>query len=146
QQALERDVDDALGLRLVVDERRGWFRQVGHERHHREVADRRVERLAGPESVEPADRYSDLLRHLALGAFPRRLAVPDASTGQGDLARVVSEIGPPAHERHLPGPVGPVQDEGHRGLPGAPPELTPGRVRAEQAFDLIEEVSQRALW
>ena len=73
-------------------------------------------------------------------------AVPDASTGQGDLARVVSEIGPPAHERHLPGPVGPVQHEGHRGLPGASPELTPGVDRAEQAFDLIEEVSQRALW
>src|SRR5436190_14658662 len=36
----------------------------------------------------------------------------------------------------LPISVGPVQHEGHRGLPGASPELTPGVDRAEQAFDL----------
>ena len=104
------------------------------------VADPRI--LAIMEEIRVNASVDTTFATLLLNASIERgntAAVIDADIGQ-------SEIGPPAHERHLPGPVGPVQHEGHRGLPRAPPELTPGVDRAEQAFDLIEEVSQRALW
>src|SRR5579872_1729532 len=119
---------------------------MGDEGHHRKVGDGRVDRLAGAQGPETAERDADLLLGLALGRLPGGLAGPDPAAGERDLARMVRQVGPPPDERNLPRPVYVIEDEGDGGPASSPAELAPPVDRAEQAFDLVQEVAQKVLW
>jgi len=143
EQRIERNLQHSIQLALVVDE--GWDRvgKVGHERHDREVRNGAVDRIAGAQRHEAADRDADLLSHLALSRRPCRLALAHAPAGQSDLPRMVTLVSTPAYERDHPAALGAVQDEYDRGLAGTPPEVAPTVHRMEQLFEAAEEVSQR---
>jgi hypothetical protein len=68
-----------------------------------------------------------------------------ASSGQGDLPRVVAHVGPPANERDHPAAVNLVNDKNDRRPPGAPPKLAPAVHRMEQVFESRNKISQRRL-
>jgi hypothetical protein len=66
----------------------------------------------------------------------------DATARQGDLARVVAQIGATAHEWDHPAAVRPVENEYDGGLARASPKVAPAIDRMEQVFEAGEEVSQ----
>ncbi len=140
EQRCERYLENAFQLAWLVHELGNLAWQVGDEGNDREVGDRRIYGLSGAQGNQAATRYADLLGHLALGCLPRRLAFMDAPSRQRDLPGVIPEIGPASDERHLPAPIGFVQDEDHGRLPGAPAELAPAVDWAEQAFEASQEV------
>src|SRR4029077_10654732 len=64
-----------------------------------------------PTPLPPAPPDADLLFDLALGGFPCRLSGLNPAARQGDLPRMVPEVGPASHERHHPAPALPIEHE-----------------------------------
>ena len=122
-----------------MDERLDGSGKERDERDHREVGDRRVDRVARSHRHQAAKRDADLLEDLALSSLPGRLARVDAAPREGDLSRMIPQVGPAPDEGNHPMSGLPIEDEHHRRLPGSFPKLAPAVDRLEQVGEPVEK-------